>query len=1062
MQNRGAIRLLAILLALVSIYHLSFTFITRSVENDAKEYAQEDVSKERAYLDSLSGETVYNLLFKKFTYKECKEREMNLGLDLKGGMNVTLEVSVIDVIKSLSGYSRDSTFVAAIKRAKELQKSTQEDFVDLFGQAFTEVDPNARLAAIFATLDMKDKVSFNSTNEEVLKVLRQETNNAIDVSFNVLRSRIDKFGVTQPNIQRLETSGRILVELPGIKEPERVRKLLQGTANLEFWETYKMQEVYQVLLDVNNRIKEMEEGSSEEEVEKALEEQSDEETIAKDEEVVEKVETTLTPEDSLFVEDTTEGPSLLEQLESDSLAADSTGMDYEQRLKDFPLFSVLVPNTSQDGSELANSAAVGYSHKKDTAKVNAYFRLKQVKSLLPRDLMFRWTFKAVDEAGNFFQLVALKISTRDGRAPLEGDVITNARDELGNNQSGYANVSMSMNTEGAKIWARLTKENIGREIAIILDGYVYSYPTVQGEIKGGSSQITGNFSINEAKDLANVLKSGKLPAPARIIEEAIVGPSLGQEAINSGLWSFIIAFVIVLLYMVFYYNRAGAVADIALIANIFFIMGVLASLGAVLTLPGIAGIILTIGMSVDANVLIFERIREELNAGKGLKLAVKDGYKNAYSAIIDANITTLLTAIVLVYFGKGPIQGFATTLIVGILTSLFSAIFITRLTFLQMMNREMLINFSTKLTHNAFTKLNVQFIAKRKIFYMISGVFILIGILSLVTRGLNYGVDFLGGRTYVVRFEQPVNTVDIQENLKIIYGEAPEVKVFGNDNQIKVTTKYLIDYNTLDDDDLDLNIYYKDLSEFISKDVSFERFQEMVANTEFDVDDVVEMKLYLGLKSYLGDISYADFIRDQEHKTVGRMSSQKVGPTIADDIKTSAFWALLVSLIFIFMYILIRFRYWQFGLGAVAALIHDSLIVLGIFSLFYGILPFSLEIDQAFIAAILTVVGYSINDTVVVFDRIRERVRLHPKRERDFVYNNALNSTISRTFSTSLSTFVVLLAIFIFGGETIRGFVFALMIGVVVGTYSSLFIATPIAFDTIKKAEVKTPATKRK
>ncbi len=1056
MQNRGAIRLLAILLALVSIYHLSFTFITRSVESDAKEFAQGEKVKEMAYLDSLSGETVYNLLFRKFTYKECKEREMNLGLDLKGGMNVTLEVSVVDVIKSLSGHSKDSTFVAAIKRAKELQKSTQEDFVTLFGQAFTEIDPNARMAAIFATLDLKDKISFNSTNEEVLDVIRRETNNAIDVSFNVLRSRIDKFGVTQPNIQRLETSGRILVELPGIKEPERVRKLLQGTANLEFWETYKLAEVYQVLLDANNRIKEMEEGATEEEIDEALASQSEDNT----DDTTTEPESQEIPEDSLLTTDSTEGPSLLEQLESDTLASDTTGVDYEQRLKDFPLFSVLVPNTSQDGSELANSCAVGFSHKKDTAKVNAYLGLKQVKSLFPRDLMFRWTFKPVDDAGNYFQMVALKISTRDGRAPLEGDVITNARDELGDNQA-TAQVSMSMNTEGAKTWARLTKENVDREIAIILDDYVYSYPTVQGEIKGGNSQITGNFTVNEAMDLANVLKSGKLPAPARIIEEAIVGPSLGKEAINSGLWSFVIAFVVVLLYMIFYYNRAGVVANIALLANIFFIMGVLASLGAVLTLPGIAGIVLTIGMSVDANVLIFERIREEINAGKGLKLAIKDGYKNAYSAIIDANITTLLTAIVLVYFGKGPIQGFATTLIVGILTSLFSAIFITRLTFLQMMNREMVINFSTNLTHNAFKNLNIQFIAKRKTFYMISSAVIIIGIISLVARGLNYGVDFLGGRTYVVRFEQPVSTVDIKENLKNIYGEAPEVKVFGGDNQIKVTTKHLIDYNTLSDADVDLNTYYTELNEFIGSDVSFEQFEEMVANTEFDVDDVVEMKLYQGLHNYLGDVSYSDFISDQEDKTVGRMSSQKVGPTIADDIKTAAVWAILISLVFIFVYILIRFRYWQFGLGAVAALVHDSLFVLGIFSLFYGILPFSLEIDQAFIAAILTVVGYSINDTVVVFDRIRERVRLHPKRDRDFVYNNALNSTISRTFSTSLSTFVVLLSIFVFGGETIRGFVFALMIGVIVGTYSSLFIATPIAFDTIKKVEKKGIQQKR-
>ncbi|MCF8374676.1 MAG: protein translocase subunit SecDF [Bacteroidales bacterium] len=1050
MQNRGAIRLLAILLALVSIYQLSFTFITRNIEKDAEEYAQGDMAKQRAYLDSLSGETVYNFLgLKKFSYRDCKEREINLGLDLKGGMNVTLEVSVVDVIKSLSGYSKDSTFVAALKRAKELQKDSQEDFVNLFGQAFTEIDPNARMAAIFATLDLKDKVNFNSTNEEVLKVIRTETENAIDVSFNVLRSRIDKFGVTQPNIQRLETSGRILVELPGVKEPERVRKLLQGTASLEFWETYKLPEVYQFLLDANNKIKEMEEGSSEEEFEKAIQESTGDEDLVAENAIAEPTEEMAEELVDSAAQDSLEGPSLLEQLESDSTAKDSTGMDYEQRLKDFPLFSILIPATTQDGN-LVDGAALGYSHKKDTAKVNAYFRLKQVSSLKPRDLMLRWTFKAVDEAENYFQLIALKVTSRDGHAPLSGDVITNARAEFGNNQA-TAQVSMTMNSDGAKTWARLTKENIKREVAIVLDDYVYSYPTVQGEIKGGNSQITGNFTIAEAQDLANVLKSGKLPAPARIIEEAIVGPSLGHEAINSGLWSFLIAFVLVLLYMIFYYNRAGMVANIALLANIFFIMGVLASLGAVLTLPGIAGIVLTIGMSVDANVLIFERIREELAAGKGLKLAIKDGYNNAYSAIIDANITTLLTAIVLVYFGKGPIQGFATTLIIGILTSLFSAIFITRLTFLQLLNREMTINFATKWTDNAFKNLKIQFITKRKTFYVISSVVLLLSIVSLVSRGLNYGVDFLGGRTYVVRFEQPVNTTDVQNKLKDAYGQAPEVKIFGGSNQIKVTTKHLIDYNTLDDPEIDLNAIYTDLREFIGQDVSFEVFKGMVERTEFDVDDVVEMKLYKGLHTELGDVGFAEFISDQEDKSVGRMSSQKVGPTIADDIKTSAIWAILISLIIIFIYILIRFRYWQFGLGAVAALVHDALIVLGIFSMFYGILPFSLEIDQAFIAAILTVVGYSINDTVVVFDRIREFLNLHPKREREDVYNEALNSTISRTVNTSMTTFVVLFTIFLFGGETIRGFVFALMVGIVVGTYSSLFIATPVAFDTIKK-----------
>lgn len=1052
MQNKAAIRLLAILLTLVSIYQLSFTFISNGVEKNAKKFANGDVKKERAYLDSISGEPVYNFLFlKEFTYNECKEREINLGLDLKGGMNVTLEVSVVDVIKSLSGYSKDSTFNAAIKRAHELQKSTQADFVTLFGQAFNEIDPNARLASIFNTLDLKDQISFNSTNQEVLDVIRKETENAIDVSFNVLRSRIDKFGVTQPNIQRLETSGRILVELPGVKDPERVRKLLQGTANLEFWETYKLPEIYQYLLDANEKIKEM----------KASESTDIVDDTTKDNESTEKLadNTNTTEIDStIAVADSTESPSLLDQLESDTIAGDTTSVDYEQRKKDYPLFSVLTPVYTSD-NQLVNGAAVGYAHKKDTAQVNEYLHLPQVQAIFPRDLRFLWTFKPVDKAENFFQLIAIKVTSRDGRAPLGGDVITNARAEYGNSQAA-AEVTMTMNSEGAKTWAHLTKENIERQIAIVLDGYVYSFPNVQGEIKGGRSQITGNFTIAEAQDLANVLKSGKLPAPARIIEEAIVGPSLGAEAINSGLWSFVIAFIIVLLYMIFYYNRSGIVADLALLANIFFIMGVLASLGAVLTLPGIAGIVLTIGMSVDANVLIFERIREELAAGKGLKLAVKDGYSNAYSAIIDANITTLLTAIVLVYFGKGPIQGFATTLIIGILTSLFSAIFIARLTFIQLQNRNIKINFDTKLTRNAFKNTSIKFLEKRKIFYVISGIVILLGVASLAIRGLNYGVDFKGGRTYVIRFNKDVNTEDLKASLKNVYVEAPEVKVFGSNNQVKITTKYLIDYNTLDDETIDLKSIYNDLNDFVGN-ISYEDFVSKVKHTEFDVDDVVEMKLYQGLSTYLDGISYEQFISDQENKEVGRMSSQKVGPTIADDIKTSAVWAILFSLLIMFLYILIRFRYWQFGLGAIIALMHDALIVLGIFSIFKGILPFSLEIDQAFIAAILTVVGYSVNDTVVVFDRIRERVKLHPKRDRMFVYNNALNSTISRTVNTSLTTFVVLLAIFIFGGETIRGFVFALMVGVVVGTYSSLFIATPIAYDTIKKGEKITEKKKK-
>lgn len=1005
MQNKGFIKVFAIALALVSLYQLSFTYFANKIENDAAEFAQGDLVKEQNYLDSIANKPVYNFIWlREFTFTECKERELNLGLDLKGGMNVTLEVSVVDVIKSLANYTKDTTFVNTINLARKLQRDSQEDFVDLFGQAFNQLEPNGRLAAFFTTIELKERINYNSTNEEVLAVIHAEADGAIENSFNIIRSRIDRFGVAQPNIRSLEQKSRILVELPGIKDPERVRALLQGTASLEFWETYENAEIYKYLLEANAKIKEIEDAK------KALEE-------AKDEKVVEE-ELVLTSEDEpeisdliAEIEDSTEELSLIDQLAGDSLAIESLSASPEDLLNDYPLFSVLQPRSSRDG-QLLSGAAVGYSQVKDTSKVNAYLKLKQVKSLFPRNLKLLWSAKAIDKEGIWFELVAIKITSRDGRPALDGDVITNARADFGQDQAN-AEVSLSMNSEGAKIWARLTKENVGRQIAIVLDNYVRSHPVVNQEIKGGRSSISGgNMDIKESKDLANILKSGKLPAPARIIEEAIVGPSLGKEAIRAGLISFIIAFVMVLLYMAFYYNHAGLVANMALIINIFFIMGVLASLGAVLTLPGIAGIILTIGMSVDANVLIYERIREELNAGKGYKLAISDGYKNAYSAILDANVTTLLTAIILYYFGQGPIQGFATTLGIGILTSLFSSIFLTRLVFLAFMDKNITLKFDTKLTRNAFKNTNINFLGMRKFFYGLSMIFIVISLFSLFTRGLNQGVDFTGGRNFLIRFEQDVNTNEVQKMLKEVYGEAPEVKTFGEENQVKITTKYMID------------------------------------SDDPNADDMVEEMLYEGIKSLLGDnATYNDF------KENNRMSSQKVGPTIADDIKESAYYAIIFSLLIIFLYILMRFKNWQFGMGAIVALIHDVFIILGIYSLMYNIMPFSMEIDQAFIAAILTVVGYSINDTVVVFDRVREFLGLYKKRERAEIINSALNTTLSRTFSTSLSTFVVLLTMFILGGETIRGFIFALMIGVVVGTYSSLFIATPIVYDTVKKAE---------
>ena len=996
MQNKGAILTFAILLAAVCLYQLSFTWKAKQVEKQAQEYANGNLDKERIYLDSISGEVVYNFIgLKKFTYKDVKGLEMNLGLDLKGGMNVTLEIEVSDLIRALSNYSNDSTFNAALNRANILQQNSQEDYVTLFGQAFEEIDPNAKLASIFNTLELRDKISFNSTNAEVLSVIRQEANAAIDNAFNIIRTRIDRFGVAQPNIQPLQTKGRILVELPGVKDQNRVRNLLQGTATLEFWETYNNQEVYPYLLQANERLKEMQ---TSEDAESADNETATEDTTNSEE----KTE-----------QDTTES-SLLSELEKGA-EQDTSASNIDNLAnfkKEYPLFAVLNPSTDQSG-QLYPGPVVGTAHSKDTAQVDAYLHMEQIRNLFPRNMIFRWTAKSVDEAGNYYRLIALKVTTRDGQAPLTGDVITDARqdyDQMGSSPE----VSMSMNSEGAKTWARMTKENIGKSIAIVLDGYVRSFPTVQGEITGGRSSITGLESIEEAKDLSNILKSGKMPAPARIIQEEIVGPSLGKEAIQSGFLSFLIAFVLVLIYMFFFYSKnAGLVANVALIANMFFIMGILASLGAVLTLPGIAGIVLTIGMSVDANVLIYERVQEEIRAGKGLKLAISDGYKNAYSAIIDGQVTTLLTGIVLYVFGSGPIKGFATTLIIGILTSLFSAIFITRLIFEWRLGKNKKILFSTRVTEKWLRKMHIKFLEQRKIFYVVSGALVLLAIGSLATRGLNYGIDFKGGRTYVVRFDQDVKVADVQDALAAVYGEAPEVKTYGENDQVRITTEYKIDDNSE------------------------------------NVDNQVEALLMEGLQNanmIPKDITLEQFTTDYQ------MSSQKVGPTISDDIRKESAIAITFSLIIIFIYILIRFRNWQYGLGAIAALAHDSLIVLGLFSLLYGALPFSLEIDQAFIAAILTVLGYSINDTVVVFDRIREYLGLYPKRDRTENVDSAINSTLRRTFSTSLSTFVVLLSIFLFGGETIRGFTFALLVGVVVGTYSSVFIATPIAFDTQKRA----------
>ena len=993
MQNKGALKFLAIVLAIACAYQLSFTFVTRHVENQAARYAAGDPVKEQNYLDSVKSQPVYNLGFVKFNYKECKEKEINLGLDLRGGMNVMLEISVEDVIRALSNDSKDPIFNQALAQAREDQKNSTSDYITLFASAYEKLSNGGKLSYIFNTPELREVITPASTNEQVIAVLREQAESAIANSFNVLRNRIDRFGVTQPNIQRLENSGRILVELPGVKEPERVRKLLQGTASLEFWATYENNEIYPALEQANAVIRGLKEAGE----------------IA---DTTAKVETA----DSSAAQAATDSPALLAKLDSTAVAdtAAVQAQDTAAFEAQFPLFAKLHPMVDEQG-QIYGGPVIGRAMSFDTAAVNRYMQLPQVKALLPRDIKLFWGVKSADPAGTVYDLYAIKANTRDGKAPLDGGVVTEAREEY-SQHGAAAEVSMVMNATGARTWARMTADNIGRSIAIVLDGYVYSAPRVNDEIEGGRSSITGQFTIQEAKDLANVLKSGKLPAPARIIQDTVVGPSLGQESINAGMMSFILAFILVLIYMVFYYHTAGMVAGIALICNLFFLLGVLVSFGAVLTLPGIAGIVLTMGMAVDANVIIYERVKEELRAGKGLALSLKEGFKNAMSAIIDGNSTTLITGIVLFIFGTGPVQGFATTLIIGILTSLFCAIFITRLIFSAMLNKGKNIRFSNRYTENCLAHTHVNFISMRKISYIISGLLILATVVSLATRGLSYGVDFSGGRAFVVRFDQPVTANEVRSALHPVFeGTSYEVKQFGKENQMRIVTQYK----------------YDDAGDNVTAEI--------------------EGMLYKALAPLMAQqLTQAEFQTTQT-SPYGIISSDKVGPSVAHDITVNSFIAVLFSLIAIGLYIIVRFKRWQWGVGSVISLAHDALITIGIFSLLYGILPFTMDVDQSFIAAILTIIGYSINDKVVIFDRIREYQTLYPKRSIRDNINNAINSTLARTVNTSGTTFVVLLAIFLFGGEVIRGFIFALMFGVVIGTYSSVFVATPIAYDLFSK-----------
>ena len=998
MQSKGFIKLIAVLLGLACVYQLSFTFKTRSVEKKAAEYAaqfpiDEQSAAEQHYLDSIQNLSVYNLGFRKFTYKECKEKELNLGLDLKGGMNVMLEVQVEDVVKALAGDSQnDPAFVEAIAEANEaLKQGTSSDYIGDFVKAYSRLSNGRPIAEIFVSPDRKD-ITLESSDADVEKILKQETDAAIGASFNVLRSRIDHFGVTQPNIMRLPNSHRILVELPGVKEPQRVRDLLQGTASLEFWLTYDANEVIPALVSADKLLKE-ELTQAAAQTEPVAEETSAAEAAA------------------------TEDQGLIGEIGADSTAvaedaARTAGYDREQN----PLFSVLDPS-------YAGGAAIGAAYKADMAAVNEYLSRPEVLELFPADILFKWGVKGDDHIDGRYYLYAIKVTTPDGKAPLDGSVVTDAREQYAQ-RGATAEVSMTMNAEGTQEWARLTGENIGKCIAIVLDGYVYSAPRVNTKIDKGQSQITGDFTIQEAQDLANVLNSGKVPAPAKIIQDTVVGPSLGQESINAGMLSFVIAFILVLLYMSLFYKTAGWMADIALLVNVFLLMGVLASFGAVLTLPGIAGIVLTMGMAVDANVIIYERIKEELREGKGISLAIKDGFSRAYSAIIDGQLTTIITGIVLFVFGTGPVQGFATTLIIGIITSIFCSIFITRLLIEWIVAKWGSISFSHKWSENFLCNTHVDFLSKRKIAYVISVVAIVLSVASFFVRGLNLGAEFTGGRAYVVRFDKPVSAEAVRANMEETFSQIPtadassisfEVKQYGNENQMRIVTQY--------------------------------RYDDMSDEATAEVEQVI----YDALKSlYSYPITFDQF-RSTQTDVNGILTADKIGPSIANDMTWNAIYSVLFSLIAIGLYITFRFKRWQWATGATLALAINALLIIGIFSMFYGILPFNLEVNQAFIAAILTIIGYAINDTVVVFDRIREYLGIYPKRKLKENVNNAINSTLSRTINTSGTTLVTLLAIFFFGGETIRGFIFALIIGVVVGTIATIFIATPIAYDLMSK-----------
>ena len=1001
MQNKGFVKVFAVLLTLVCVFYLSFSFVTRHYTNKAKEIANGDPKVEQDYLDSLSNEKV---MLWNWTLKQCREMEISLGLDLKGGMNVILEVSVPDVIKALADNKPDEAFNNALATAAKQAVNSQDDVITLFIREYHKIAPDAKLSELFATQQLKDKVNQKSSDAEVEKVLRAEVKAAVENSFNVLRTRIDRFGVVQPNIQSLEDKmGRIMVELPGIKEPERVRKLLQGSANLEFWETYTAREVLPAMQSADAKLRViLAEGTT------------------ADTDTIEAVLTEATPVEKKTV---SAADSLAAALKGDVTAEDKSAANMEEIKKQYPLLSILQLNSSGQGP------VIGYANYKDTADINKYLAMPEIKADLPKDLRLKWGVSPseFDKKGQTFELYAIKSTERNGKAPLEGDVVTDAKDEF--DQYSKPAVSMTMNSDGARRWAQLTKQNIGRSIAIVLDNYVYSAPNVNSEITGGRSQITGHFTPEQAKDLANVLKSGKMPAPAHIVQEDIVGPSLGQESINAGVFSFVVALILLMIYMCMMYGFIpGMVANCALILNFFFTLGILSSFQAALTMSGIAGMVLSLGMAVDANVLIYERTKEELRAGKGVKKALADGYSNAFSAIFDSNLTSIITGIILFNFGTGPIRGFATTLIIGILVSFFTAVFITRIVYEHFMNKDKWLNltFTTKISKNLMTNTHFDFMGTNKKSLIIVSAIIVVCIGSFAIRGLSQSIDFTGGRNFKVQFENPVEPEQVRELISSKFGDANvSVIAIGTDKKtVRISTNYRIE------------------------------------DEGNNVDSEIESYLYETLKPVLTqNITLETFIDRDNHTGGSIVSSQKVGPSIADDIKTGAIYSVVLALLAIGLYILLRFRNIAYSIGSIVALSCDTIMIIGAYSLFWGILPFSLEIDQTFIGAILTAIGYSINDKVVIFDRVREFFGLYPKRDKRVLFNDSLNTTLARTINTSLSTLIVLLCIFILGGDSIRSFAFAMILGVVIGTLSSLFIASPIAYNMMKNKKVVVPAT---